>query len=137
MWELEGYGWRWGFPSAGVIDIQVRQDLRRQGIAKLMMAQILRFLQDQFFGICELHAADDQPALVGLCRSVGMEQVDVGTTYIKGGTGQETGVRKEVTEVGDQKSEDRTPEPETGEQKADDNQLRIDYDAATAEIPPV
>ena len=57
------------------------------GLAKLLMSQILRFLQDQFFGICELHAADDQPALVALCRSVGMEQVDVGTTYIKNGNG--------------------------------------------------
>ena len=91
VWELEGYGWRWGFPSAGVIDIQVRQDLRKMGLAKLLMSQILRFLQDQFFGICELHAADDQPALVSLCRSVGMEQVDVGTTYIKRGTGTEAG----------------------------------------------
>ena len=61
VWELEGYGWRWGFPSAGVLDIQVRQDLRRQGLAKLLVSQILRFLQDQFFGICELHAADDRP----------------------------------------------------------------------------
>ena len=104
VWELEGYGWRWGFPSAGVIDIQVRQDLRRLGIAKLMMAQILRFLQDQFFGICEVHAADDQPALVALCRSVGMEQVDVGTTYIKGGAApQEPAVGSQETRSGNWK----------------------------------
>ncbi|MFO0822920.1 MAG: GNAT family N-acetyltransferase [Gemmataceae bacterium] len=83
VWELEGYGWRWGFPSAGILDIQVRQDLRRQGLAKLLLAQVLRFLQDQFFGICELHAPAERPELVGLCRAATMEQVDVGTTYIK------------------------------------------------------
>ncbi len=83
VWELEGYGWRWGFPSAGILDIQVRPDLRRQGLAKLMIAQILRFLQDQFFGICELHADASRPDIVALCKSATMEQVDIGTTYVK------------------------------------------------------
>ncbi len=83
VWELEGYGWRWGFPSAGVLDVQVREDLRRQGLAKLLLAQVLRFLQDQFFGICEVQAPADRPDLVGLCRAVTMEQVDVGTAYVK------------------------------------------------------
>ncbi|MCI0701652.1 MAG: GNAT family N-acetyltransferase [Planctomycetia bacterium] len=83
VWELEGYGWRWGFPAAGILDIQVREDLRRQGLAKLLLSQILRFLQDQFFGICELHAPENQPELVGLCRSATMEHVDTGTTYLK------------------------------------------------------
>jgi ribosomal protein S18 acetylase RimI-like enzyme len=83
VWELEGYGWRWGFPSAGVLDIQVRQDLRRQGLAKLLMAHVLRFLQDQFFGICEVQAPSDSPDLIGLCRAATLEEVDVGTTYVK------------------------------------------------------
>ena len=119
VWELEGYGWRWGFPSAGVLDIQVRQDLRKQGLAKLLMAQILRFLQDQFFGICEVHAADDQPELVGLCRSIAMEHVDTGTTYIKGHApppAQETEGQKpeeggQGTEAGGQTADvsDQTP----------------------------
>ncbi len=83
VWELEGYGWRWGFPSAGILDIQVRQDLRKQGLAKLLFSQILRFLQDQFFGICEFHAPADNPSLVGLCRSATLEHLDTGTTYLK------------------------------------------------------
>lgn len=83
VWELEGYGWRWGFPSAGILDIQVRPDLRRQGLAKLLVAQILRFLQDQFFGVCEIQSPADRPDLLGLARTLGLEQVDVGTSYTK------------------------------------------------------
>ncbi|MBN9518015.1 GNAT family N-acetyltransferase [bacterium] len=83
VWELEGYGWRWGTPSAGILDIQVRPDLRRQGMAKLLVSQVLRFLQDQFFGVCELHAPVDRGDLVGLCKAATMEQVDVGTSYLK------------------------------------------------------
>lgn len=83
VWELEGYSWRWGFPSAGILDIQVRTDLRRQGLAKLLVSQILRFLQDQFFGICELQADANRPEIVALCKSAGLDQVDVGTSYLK------------------------------------------------------
>jgi len=83
VWELEGYGWRWGLPAAGVLDIQVREDLRGQGLGKFLMVQVLRFLQEQYFGVCEVQAADTQPELTGLCRALGMEQVDYGTTYIK------------------------------------------------------
>ncbi|MCS7022480.1 MAG: GNAT family N-acetyltransferase [Gemmataceae bacterium] len=86
VWELEGYGWRWGLPAAGVLDIQIREDLRRQGLGKFLMVQVLRFLQEQYFGLCEVQAADTQPELMGLCRSLGMEQVDCGTTYIKSAT---------------------------------------------------
>jgi ribosomal protein S18 acetylase RimI-like enzyme len=85
-WELEGFSWRWGYPSAGIVDVQVRPDLRRQGLAKMLVTHILRFLQDQFFGIGELQVRADDEAGVGLCRSIGFEQVDTGRVYRKGVT---------------------------------------------------
>jgi ribosomal protein S18 acetylase RimI-like enzyme len=84
-WELEGFNWRWNAPSAGIIDIQVRDDLRKQGIAKMLLTHILRFLQDQYFGIVELQARSDDMAGVGLCKSLGFEQVDIGSIYRKTG----------------------------------------------------
>jgi ribosomal protein S18 acetylase RimI-like enzyme len=117
VWELEGYGWRWGFPSAGILDIQVRQDLRRQGLAKLLVAQVLRFLQDQFFGICELQAPSDQPELVGLCLASTMEQVDMGIAYIKRVGNQKTEDRRQRTEDGSPESGDRRQESEDGGQE--------------------
>ena len=83
VWELEGYGWRWGCPAAGILDIQVRPDLRRQGLGKLIIAQVMRFVQDQFFGIFEIQALADKPEAVGLCQATGLEQVDIGTSYVK------------------------------------------------------
>ncbi len=83
-WELEGFGWRWNAPSAGIIDVQVRPDLRKQGLAKMLVFHILKFLQDQFFGIVELQVRSDDEAAVGLCKSLGFEQVDVGHVYGKG-----------------------------------------------------
>lgn len=83
VWELEGFNWRWKFPSAGILDVQVRPDLRKQGVGKLLVFHILRFLQDQFFGIGELQVRASDPAAVGLCKSVGFEQVDVGWVYVR------------------------------------------------------
>lgn len=82
-WELEGFGWKWNYPSAGIIDVQVRPDLRRQGLAKMLVTHILRTLQDQFFGIGELMVSADDPSAVGLCTSVGFEQIDAGYAYRK------------------------------------------------------
>lgn len=82
-WELEGFGWRWNAPSAGIIDVQVRPDLRQQGLAKMLVFHIMKFLQDQFFGIVELQVRSDDPAAVGLCKGLGFEQVDVGFVYRK------------------------------------------------------
>jgi ribosomal protein S18 acetylase RimI-like enzyme len=82
-WELEGFGWKWNHPSAGIIDVQVRDDLRRQGMAKFLVTHILRFLQDQFFGIAELQVFAASESGAGLCKSVGFELVDTGREYVK------------------------------------------------------
>jgi ribosomal protein S18 acetylase RimI-like enzyme len=80
-WELEGFSQRWGTPAAGIIDLQVREDVRRQGVGKFLVAQILKHLQDLEIRIAELHAAESNPPAVGLARSLGFEQVDIGRSY--------------------------------------------------------
>lgn len=82
VWELEGFSWRWGCPSAGIYDVQVRPDLRRQGLAKLVLLDILHFLQEQFFGIAELQAPADDAAALGLAKSMGFEAVDTGRFWV-------------------------------------------------------
>lgn len=85
VWELEGFSWKWNHPSAGIIDVQVRPDLRKQGLAKLLLSQVLRFLQDQFFAVAELQVPADNAAAMGLCGTLGLEQVDEGFVYTRGG----------------------------------------------------
>jgi ribosomal protein S18 acetylase RimI-like enzyme len=83
VWELEGFSWKWNYPSAGILDIQVRPDLRRQGLGKMLVSQVLRFLQDQFFAVAELQVPADDETAVGLCKSLGFDQIDVGFAYRK------------------------------------------------------
>ena len=83
VWELEGFSWKWNHPAAGILDIQVRSDLRRAGLGKLLVAQVLRFLQDQFFAVAEVQVPAADVAAVGLCQSLGFDVVDTGRVYRK------------------------------------------------------
>jgi ribosomal protein S18 acetylase RimI-like enzyme len=82
-WEMEAFSCTWNQPAVGIMDVQVQDDLRRHGLAKFLLAQLLRYLQDQYFGLAEMHALDQNQAARGLFRSVGFEQVDVGRIYKK------------------------------------------------------
>jgi ribosomal protein S18 acetylase RimI-like enzyme len=80
-WEMEGFSWRWGVPAAGVTSLQVREDLRRQGLGKFLLAQILRYLQEQYFGIIEMQSMERNQPGVKLIKSLGFQQVDFGRMY--------------------------------------------------------
>ncbi len=81
VWEMEGFSCRWERPAAGVLDLFVTPTLRRQGLAKFLMVQVLKRLQDQCFDITELQIADDNATALQLCRGLGFERVDVGRAY--------------------------------------------------------
>jgi ribosomal protein S18 acetylase RimI-like enzyme len=84
-WEMEGFSCRWNQPSVGITDLAVDEPQRRQGLAKFLFAQILRYLQDQFFGLVEIQAMENHAPAVSLIRSVGFSQVDAGRIYRRTG----------------------------------------------------
>jgi ribosomal protein S18 acetylase RimI-like enzyme len=81
LWEMESYSWRWNFPAAGVIDLAVRPEFRRQGLGKYLYAHVLRYLQEQFFGVVETQCPEGNVAAESLFRSLGFEVIDVGRAY--------------------------------------------------------
>lgn len=83
IWEMEGFSWRWQLPAVGIVEVEVREDLRRRGLAKFLVSQILRCLQDQFFGVAEVHVSQNNEAALRLFQGLGFDQVDVGKCYRK------------------------------------------------------
>lgn len=83
VWEMDGFSWRWNQPCVGILAVRVREDLRRQGLAKFLLAQLLRYLQEQFFGLAEVQALDSNQAAISLYLSLGFQQVDTGVQYRK------------------------------------------------------
>lgn len=83
MWEMETYVPTWNEHAIGITDFVVSPETRRQGLGKFLMAQILRFLQDQFFGVVEIQVRADNTAAINLLQGFGYEQVDAGHVYRK------------------------------------------------------
>jgi ribosomal protein S18 acetylase RimI-like enzyme len=81
VWEMEGYSWRWNHPAVGVLEVQVRSNLRRQGLAKYLLTQILRRLQEEYFNIVEVQAPEGNATALALFKSLGFQQVDLGRVY--------------------------------------------------------
>lgn len=83
FWEMKDYGWRWGAPAAGVLDVQVRSEFRRQGIGKHLVAQLLRHLAEQYFGIVEVQIPSDEADAIKMFQALGFTQADTGLSYLK------------------------------------------------------
>lgn len=84
MWEMETYTPRWNEHAIGITDIVVPAEMRRQGLAKFLLAQMLRYFQDQFFSLVEMQVHAENTAGINLLRGLGFEQVDSGHIYRKG-----------------------------------------------------
>ena len=80
-WPMDGYNDRWHAPAAGLLDLQVRQDVRRQGLAKFLVTQLLRNLKERYVGIVEVQIPETNQAALDLFRGLGLEQVDIGRVY--------------------------------------------------------
>jgi ribosomal protein S18 acetylase RimI-like enzyme len=83
LWEMETYVSNWNEHAIGITDIIVADEMRRQGLAKFLMVQTLRFLQDQFYGMVEMQVHADNVAAINLLRSLGFEPIDAGHVYRK------------------------------------------------------
>jgi ribosomal protein S18 acetylase RimI-like enzyme len=83
VWDMEHFSWRWHQPSAGIIDLYVQDDRRRQGYAKFLIVQILRYLQDQFYSLVEVQAPEGHAAILKLAQGLGFKKVDEGLVFRK------------------------------------------------------
>lgn len=83
VWEMEGFGWRWGRPSVGLVCFEVEPQLRRQGLGKFLLTMLLKQLQEQYFEIAELQLDEKNQESVHFVHDVNFEQVDVGRVYIR------------------------------------------------------
>jgi ribosomal protein S18 acetylase RimI-like enzyme len=84
LWDMETFGPLWGQSCVGMIDLVVEPAFRRQGLARYLLAQILRHLREQPFQVFEAQALLDNTAALGLLQGLGFQQVDVGQRFRRG-----------------------------------------------------
>jgi ribosomal protein S18 acetylase RimI-like enzyme len=85
LWDMEGYSRCWNEPALGLVEVEVRTDLRRQAVAKFLLAQLFRYVQDQYFSLIEVQVRENDETSLRLFRSVGFAQVDTARAYRKEG----------------------------------------------------
>ena len=81
LWEMETYSPAWNEHAIGLAELEVVGDVRRKGLARFLLAQILRHVQEQFFTVVEIQAAETNAAAVNLIRGLGFTQVDRGRRF--------------------------------------------------------
>lgn len=81
IWEMEPYRPRWNQHAIGIVALEVLPGLRRQGLGKYLLFQVLRHLQEQFFTLTEVQVPPDNTAALGLVTGLGFGTVDVGYSY--------------------------------------------------------
>jgi ribosomal protein S18 acetylase RimI-like enzyme len=80
-WDMETYSQRWREAAVGLSQVEVHPELRRQGLAKFLMDQLIRHLQDQCFLRTEVVTTPENEPANCLLKGLGFEQVDVGHSY--------------------------------------------------------
>ncbi|MFL5338561.1 MAG: GNAT family N-acetyltransferase [Gemmataceae bacterium] len=70
-------------PTAGVLDVAVKPEVRRQGLGRFLLGQMFRYISEQYFRLVEAQVPEVNHGAVDLFRGLGFEQVDVGRTYRK------------------------------------------------------
>jgi GNAT superfamily N-acetyltransferase len=81
LWDMETFQALWGHSCVGMIDLQVDPALRRRGLARYLVGQVLRHLRDQPFVLFEAHVPLDNAACLGLMQGLGLQQVDTGQRF--------------------------------------------------------
>jgi ribosomal protein S18 acetylase RimI-like enzyme len=83
LWEMDLFGGRWNQPSIGIVEVEVLPELRRLGIAKYLLLQTMRYLQEQYFVLAEVQVPATSADAVAFFQNSGFVQVDTGRFYVK------------------------------------------------------
>lgn len=90
-WEMKEYGWRWGAPVAGIIDVNVRSEFRGMGLGRYLLALLVKHLQDQHFGYAQAQVNEGEEHARRIFQNLGFELIDHGVTYQKMDSGNVVG----------------------------------------------
>src|SRR5205085_1066441 len=81
-WQMETFAPRWQEQGVGLLRMEVLPELRRQGLGKFLLAQVMHHLHDQFFTLVEVPVLQDTDTPL-LLEGLGFQKVDVGHRYRK------------------------------------------------------
>jgi GNAT superfamily N-acetyltransferase len=83
FWLMQSFSTAWGVQAAGLFDVQVRPELRRQGMAMFLLGEALQQLRQEGVSLIEVQTMTHNQPAQGLFRKLGFTVIDGGAVYRK------------------------------------------------------
>ena len=90
VWSLEPLSGSWGVQAAGIIELEVEAEFRRQGIATFLVGEALRQLHAQGVALVQVQAMQRNAPALALYEKLGFRSVNQGAVYRKDAGDQKT-----------------------------------------------
>lgn len=84
FWDVQPLSMSWGICTAGLCDLYVDPEYRRQGCASLLMNEAFRLLRRRGVSTVEVQTMDSNEAAISFYQALGFAEVDHGVVYRKG-----------------------------------------------------
>lgn len=86
FWDVQPLSMSWGICTAGLCDLQIDPDYRRQGCASLLMNEAFRILRRRGVSTVEAQTMDTNESAKEFYAALGFSEVDHGVIYRKNST---------------------------------------------------
>jgi ribosomal protein S18 acetylase RimI-like enzyme len=83
LWDMDTFCMHWGVSCVGLYEMSVEPGMRRGGLGKYLLINVLRHLRERSFHQFEAPADLADAAAVGLLTGLEFGQVETGTVYKK------------------------------------------------------
>ncbi|MEX0611376.1 MAG: GNAT family N-acetyltransferase [Pirellulales bacterium] len=83
FWDIEPISTRWGVPAAGMFDLQVAAERRRQGLATFLLGEAFERLRSRGIVLVEAQTMQHNEPALALYERLGFTNVDEGVVYRK------------------------------------------------------
>lgn len=81
FWDMQPMAAACGITAAGLLDLQVAPERRREGLASYLLAEAMQDLGSEGISVVEAHAPVSNTAATGLLTKLGFEATCQGTVY--------------------------------------------------------
>jgi ribosomal protein S18 acetylase RimI-like enzyme len=81
FWDMQPLATAWGVSAAGLMNVSVHGDRRRQGYANYLIAEALHELAQEGVALAEAHVSEANEAAMKMVSKLGFETTGHGTLY--------------------------------------------------------
>ena len=79
FWDIEPLSREWGVATLGLVNLEISEEHRRQGLATFLVGESLRQLAAQNRGGVEVQLRESHESAIGVANKLGFERISSGT----------------------------------------------------------